>query len=80
MEYKIDLSYVMNPSPYSVPYNCSFDRTFRLFRALGLRHLCVTDDSNNIIGIITRKDMSHFKVIKHKNKRYIQKYSETIME
>lgn len=79
LDAKIDLGYVMNPSPYSVPYNSSYERTFRLFRALGLRHLCVTDDSNNVVGIVTRKDMSHFKVITHKNKRYLQKYSETLM-
>lgn len=79
MNCKIDLSYIMNPSPYSVPYNCSYERTFRLFRALGLRHLCIIDDSNNVVGIITRKDISHFKVITHRNKRYIQKYSETLM-
>lgn len=79
LDAKIDLGYVMNPSPYSVSYNCSYERTFRLFRALGLRHLCVTDDSNNVVGIVTRKDMSHFKVITHKNKRYLQKYSETLM-
>ena len=79
LDAKIDLGYCMNPCPYSVPYNCSYERTFRLFRALGLRHLCVTDDSNNVVGIVTRKDMSHFKVITYKNKRYIQKYSETLM-
>lgn len=78
MDAKIDLGYCMNPSPYSVLSNCSYERTFRLFRALGLRHLCVTDDSNNVVGIVTRKDMSHFKVITYKNKRYIQKYSETL--
>lgn len=78
MDYKIDLGFYMNPSPYSVRANCSFDRTFRLFRALGLRHLCVTDDSNNVVGIVTRKDISHFKVITHRNRRYIQKYSETL--
>lgn len=78
MEYTIDLNHVMNPSPYSVAYNFTFNRTFRLFRALGLRHLCVVDDRNQVVGIITRKDIANFQVLLYKGRKYIQKYSDTI--
>jgi CBS domain-containing protein len=78
MEYTIDLNHVMNPSPYSVAYNFTFNRTFRLFRALGLRHLCVVNDRNLVVGIITRKDIANFQVLLYKGRKYIQKYSDTI--
>jgi CBS domain-containing protein len=32
-------------------------RTYRLFRTLGLRFLCVTNHNNQVVGIITRKDL-----------------------
>lgn len=32
-------------------------RTYRLFRTLGLRHLCVVNHHNQVVGIITRKDL-----------------------
>jgi chloride channel 7 len=32
-------------------------RTYRLFRTLGLRFLCVVNHNNQVVGIITRKDL-----------------------
>ena len=32
-------------------------RTYRLFRTLGLRFLCVINHKNQLVGIITRKDL-----------------------
>jgi len=37
---------------------CSAQRVYIIFRTLGLRHLCVTDSSNSVIGMITRKDIA----------------------
>lgn len=54
--YTIDMNIFMNPSPYTINQLTSVPRIFMLFRALGLRHLCVIDADNNITGIITRKD------------------------
>lgn len=31
-------------------------KIFQLFRALGLRHIVVVNDENDVTGIITRKD------------------------
>jgi chloride channel 7 len=36
---------------------CFFQRTYRLFRTLGLRFLCVVNHNNQVVGIITRKDL-----------------------
>jgi chloride channel 7 len=35
----------------------SIQRTYRLFRTLGLRFLCVVNHNNQVVGIITRKDL-----------------------
>ncbi|XP_077974485.1 H(+)/Cl(-) exchange transporter 7-like isoform X2 [Styela clava] len=56
-ELHVDLEPYVNPAPYVVHKNSSFPRIFRLFRALGLRHLVVIDDDYSIIGIVTRKDL-----------------------
>ncbi|KAB0401473.1 hypothetical protein E2I00_009257, partial [Balaenoptera physalus] len=45
-ECTMDLSEFMNPSPYTVPQEASLPRVFKLFRALGLRHLVVVDNCN----------------------------------
>jgi len=58
----IDLRPYMNPSPYSVPHTASLARIFRLFRALGLRHLVVINDRNGVAGIVTRKDLARFRL------------------
>lgn len=58
LEELIDLRPYRNPSPYVVYENCSIERAYRLFRALGLRHLPVINYKNHIVGIITRKDFS----------------------
>ncbi|KAL0617217.1 H/Cl exchange transporter 7 [Plecturocebus cupreus] len=59
-ECTMDLSEFMNPSPYTVPQaradscvplqEASLPRVFKLFRALGLRHLVVVDNRNQVSG------------------------------
>lgn len=39
-------------------------RTFLLYRTLGLRHLLVTDMRNRVTGTITRKDLMGFRIEK----------------
>ena len=34
-------------------------RTYRMFRTLGLRHLCVINKYNQVLGIVTRADLVH---------------------
>uniref|UniRef100_A0A8D0H046 Chloride voltage-gated channel 7 n=1 Tax=Sphenodon punctatus TaxID=8508 RepID=A0A8D0H046_SPHPU len=47
-ECMMDLTEFMNPSPYTVPQEASLPRVFKLFRALGLRHLVVVDNRNEV--------------------------------
>ncbi len=47
----------MNRSPFSVHADFFSVYAFRLFRSMGLRHLPVVNDVNDVIGIITRKDL-----------------------
>ena len=46
----------------TVQQTYSLDRTYILFRSLGLRHLVVVDQHNRPTGIITRKDLMGFKI------------------
>uniref|UniRef100_A0A3Q3WMB5 Chloride channel protein n=1 Tax=Mola mola TaxID=94237 RepID=A0A3Q3WMB5_MOLML len=64
-ECMMDLTEFMNPTPYTVPQETSLPRVFKLFRALGLRHLVVVDDENKVIGLVTRKDLARYHLGKH---------------
>ncbi|GFY55986.1 hypothetical protein TNIN_288231 [Trichonephila inaurata madagascariensis] len=63
--FTIDLTPFMNPSAYTISQSASLPRIFKLFRALGLRHLPVIDDKNSVVGIVTRKDIARFRARKH---------------
>lgn len=77
----IDLLPYMNSSPYVVTQTSSLSRIFQLFRTMGLRHLVVVGDHNEVLGIVTRKDLAniqpdhtaeHFRVMRALSKvRYI---------
>ncbi|XP_075880015.1 H(+)/Cl(-) exchange transporter 7 isoform X1 [Nelusetta ayraudi] len=64
-ECMMDLTEFMNPTPYTVPQDTSLPRVFKLFRALGLRHLVVADDKNKVVGLVTRKDLARYHLGKH---------------
>ncbi|QDZ21651.1 chloride channel protein [Chloropicon primus] len=49
----------MNMAPLSVRRECSASRAHSLFTAMGLRHLCVVNGENKVVGVITRKDLDH---------------------
>ncbi|ETE72134.1 H(+)/Cl(-) exchange transporter 7, partial [Ophiophagus hannah] len=61
-ECMVDLTEFMNPSPYSVPQEASLPGVFKLFRALGLRHLVVVDNQNQVVGLVTRKDLARYRL------------------
>ncbi|XP_078237676.1 H(+)/Cl(-) exchange transporter 7 [Pogona vitticeps] len=61
-ECMMDLTEFMNPSPYTVPQEASLPRVFKLFRALGLRHLVVVDKHNQVVGMVTRKDLARYRL------------------
>ncbi|XP_063781300.1 chloride channel protein C-like [Pseudophryne corroboree] len=53
----INLEPYVNKSAVSVHANFSLQRTYVVFRTLGLRHLTVVDLQNKAVGMITRKDL-----------------------
>ncbi|VDK39347.1 unnamed protein product [Taenia asiatica] len=57
----LDFRPYMNYAPYRVSVDMSMTRVFALFRRLGLRHLPVVDDFNQVRGMITRKDLCRFR-------------------
>uniref|UniRef100_A0A8C5QMA3 Chloride channel protein n=1 Tax=Leptobrachium leishanense TaxID=445787 RepID=A0A8C5QMA3_9ANUR len=61
----MDLTEFMNPTPYTVPQEASLPRVFKLFRALGLRHLVVVDNHNKVVGLVTRKDLARYRIGKN---------------
>lgn len=50
----------MNQSSLSIQEKFSLQRTYIIFRTLGLRHLTVVDSQNTVKGLITRKDLMGF--------------------
>ncbi|KAK9403319.1 chloride channel protein C-like [Crotalus adamanteus] len=60
----INLDPYVNKSAVSVQAHFSLQRTYIIFRSLGLRHLTVVDLQNKVVGIITRKDLISFQVEK----------------
>ncbi|XP_072969303.1 chloride channel protein CLC-c-like isoform X2 [Typha angustifolia] len=59
MEMYVDLHPITNTSPYTVVETMSLAKAAVLFRALGLRHLCVvpkTPGRPPIVGVLTRHD------------------------
>jgi chloride channel 7 len=76
----IDLEPYVNQSAVSIPDKFSLERTYIIFRTLGLRHMTVTDELNHVVGIITRKDLMGFnmeeKLTVHANPERHHEYSE----
>eukprot|EP00744_Colponema_vietnamica_P009772 GILI01013868.1.p1 GENE.GILI01013868.1~~GILI01013868.1.p1 ORF type:complete len:842 (-),score=137.05 GILI01013868.1:171-2423(-) len=54
---QIDLLPYVDFSAYAVHEATSLSRTYHMFRTLGLRHLVVVNRSNQVVGMITRKDL-----------------------
>lgn len=46
----------LNKSCPTIPRSFSLHRTYIIFRTLGLRHLTVVNDINEVVGMITRYD------------------------
>jgi chloride channel 7 len=55
----LDLRPYADTGPVTIQDCASIQRTYRVFRTLGLRHLVVVDAGNKVRGIITRKDLDH---------------------
>ncbi|XP_022072628.1 H(+)/Cl(-) exchange transporter 6 [Acanthochromis polyacanthus] len=55
----VDVTPYMNPCPYTVSPNTRISQVFNLFRTMGLRHLPVVNAIGEIVGIITRHNLTH---------------------
>jgi len=53
----MDLSSLMNPTPYTVQAATPLPKVVELFCGMGLRHLPVIDCDGQVVGMITRKDL-----------------------
>ena len=51
----LDLRPYINTSTAAIQESFSVERTYVVFRTLGLRHLVVVDRHNHVKGIVTRK-------------------------
>ena len=84
----MDLRPVMNPTPSIILASTPLPQIFRRFRALGLvriyflislfsilsqRHMLVCNDNNEVVGVVTRKDLARFRVVHHGSRmaRYV---------
>ena len=54
---KINLGTYMNSCPYTVYANSKLTKVFRLYRGMALRHVPVINLENEVVGIITRKEL-----------------------
>jgi chloride channel 7 len=61
-DYFVNLSPYINDSGVCVPQHFSLLRTYILFRTLGLRHMTVVTHTNQVEGILTRKDLMGFAI------------------
>nr|XP_039270585.1 chloride transport protein 6-like [Styela clava] len=55
----LDVTQYMNTSPYVVYPTTQLSQVFNLFRTMGLRHLPVINSGGEVVGVITRHDLSH---------------------
>ncbi|XP_028406766.1 H(+)/Cl(-) exchange transporter 7-like [Dendronephthya gigantea] len=69
----LDLQPFMNVMPYTVHEESSISRVFHLFRAIGLRHLIVVDHHNQVVGIVTRKDLARYRQWSHRGQTRLEK-------
>lgn len=61
-DYFVNLSPYINDSGVSVPLHFSLHRAYILFRTLGLRHMTVVSLTNQVEGILTRKDLMGYAI------------------
>ncbi|XP_052263703.1 H(+)/Cl(-) exchange transporter 7-like isoform X2 [Dreissena polymorpha] len=60
-DFTMDLEPFMNPACYTIQDCATLPRIFRLFRALGLRHVVVINYKNEVLGMVTRKDLARYR-------------------
>ena len=59
----LDLRAYTNPSPVAVMANTPLPQAYKLYRSLGLRHLCVTNHRGELVGILTRHELTEHRMV-----------------
>uniref|UniRef100_A0A3B3X9C6 Chloride channel protein n=1 Tax=Poecilia mexicana TaxID=48701 RepID=A0A3B3X9C6_9TELE len=67
----VDVTPYMNSCPYTVSPNTRISQVFNLFRTMGLRHLPVVNAVGEIVGIITRHNLTHEFLVAKLRQHYI---------
>ena len=62
LESSIDMELFMDPSPYCATWTMSVDQAFTILRGIGLRHLPVTTQDGQLVGVITRHDLTQHAI------------------
>ena len=63
---KLNEHLIFSPTKICLPLIVLFSqRTYRMFRTLGLRHLCVINKHNQVLGIVTRADLVAAHLLKN---------------
>ncbi|XP_073974803.1 H(+)/Cl(-) exchange transporter 7-like isoform X1 [Rhodnius prolixus] len=57
----VDLGRFMHTSPFFVQTETSFSTVYSLMAGLGMRHLLVVNQSNEVVGVVRRKDIAVHK-------------------
>ncbi len=55
----------MERAPYTIGDTSSIQRSYRLFRTMGLRHLVVVNADRQVCGILTRQDLTEHRLENH---------------
>ncbi|XP_057182843.1 H(+)/Cl(-) exchange transporter 6 isoform X3 [Triplophysa rosa] len=66
-----DVTPYMNPCPYTVSPNTRVSQVFNLFRTMGLRHVPVVNAVGEIVGMITRHNLTHEFLVAKLRQHYI---------
>uniref|UniRef100_A0A671X734 Chloride channel protein n=1 Tax=Sparus aurata TaxID=8175 RepID=A0A671X734_SPAAU len=67
----VDVTPYMNSCPYTVSPNTRISQVFNLFRTMGLRHLPVVNAVGEIVGIITRHNLTQEFLVAKLRQHYI---------
>merc|ERR1711902_412216 len=57
-QFSLDFSNAMNSAPYTAYPSMSYTAVYNLFRTMGMRHLVVVNSDNEVVGMITRKEVA----------------------
>ena len=55
---RVDIRPFMQRHPFIVHADARLSRAYRLFRTMGLRHMYITPSKPQVVGVVTRKDLS----------------------